>query len=299
MNNSGWLKKASIAGASEAKALIQKAVLQEYAIAIDADLYAGTEEELAALLIWQHSSTTKSTFDVSPTGAAVLPKSILEHDDLPRVPGWEKILQKIAAANGDASHHTKVFFRRVHRLLYDVEFWHHQSTNGRWNDTVNRWERYGVKSVDGWRQHCPKTTFHRIKNRLIELGLIDARSYLWHGRTHLWIRPTDELSRILFEPGYWDQVQTKYASAKPKKTQSPSTHKPRGISARHAELDKELRVLYSKVINYEFLCLSIEEKWEVWRQLTDPIWLSDKYEKAPFATVGSYRYGRINSALFA
>lgn len=163
-----------------------------------------------ALAVWYRTSSTAVSDDVNPrTNAAILPKALVAHNDLPRAPQWRKTLLDCAKASGCRD---RAFVRD---LLLDIEFQHHQSTNGRWNPALKRWERYAVRSVDDWCKSginnaidretaapvVPKRTFHRIKDRLIEMGLIDARSHLWQGRTCLWIRPTDALSRALFEGG--------------------------------------------------------------------------------------------------
>lgn len=302
MNNASWLEKAS----AKAKAHAKASILQSLAIALDPDTYTGSDEELAALPVWHRTATTKTASHLSPTGAAILPKSIVAHDALSRVSGWRKILKEIGRANGDASRHAKGLVGHVADLLYDIELQHHQSTNGRWNAGLCRWERYGVRSVEDWccrkkvpandeqNYHpVPRRTFFRIKDRLVDAGLIEAHSHLWRARTYLWMKPTDELSRVLFEPGYWEEVRAKYIPAKPVKTKPTSTRKPRGISARHQELDVELLALYRKVIACEMLGLSKQESWAVWDRLTKPIILGNGYAKAPFAAKGTYRYKRI------
>lgn len=191
------------------------------------------------LLPWQISSTTPLALHVSDTGAAILPKSLREDNALPRVSQWRKILREISQKEPVAA------------FLYDVELQHHHSTNGRWNEALQRWERYGVRPVEDWRRESAERTFYRYKTELVERGLIVAGSHLWRGRTHLWVKPTDELSRILFEPGYWGQVREQYVPAKNKKKQSTakSHRKPRGISALHRAVDDELKALYRSVIN--------------------------------------------------
>lgn len=236
---------------------------------------------------WQISSTTPVALKVSDTGAAILPKSRGADSDLPRVPHWRKILREISQKE------------EVAAFLYDVELQHHHSTNGRWNDTLERWERYGVRKVEGWKWQSTERTFHRYKTRLIEQGLIVARSHLWQRRTHLWVKPTDELSRILFEPGYWEQVREQYVPAKNKNKppKAKPDRKPRGISARHRAVDDELRALYKSVINYEMASLPKSERLEICRRLTQPIVFSPSYQKAPFAPEMSYRWKRIRAAL--
>lgn len=143
-------------------------------------------------------------------------------------------------------------------------YWHQISTNGRFNEKLGRFERWGVKSVEGWSTYhtckvpnphykskvawksnellvkgqelqpwakmvekpmLSRATFFRIKDRLLDMGLIEAHSHLWNGKTHLWIKPTEELSRIVYEPGYWEKVRAKYAYV-------PSKKKPRGVHAK-------------------------------------------------------------------
>ena len=237
-------------------------------------------EQSLDLPLWRLTSTMLAAKHVSPTGAASLTKAwlpggcYLPNAALPYVDGWKNILEEI-------EFHKHGFVRK---FLQDVIFWHHQSTNGRFNVTLGRFERWGVKSVAGWLNHTHKAsnpgykpkkkggnpswepgpknidipsvsraTFFRIKNRLIGMGLIEAHSHLRtdpnhkikaihdagqkakgkpakyanspKGITALWIKPTDALSRIMFEPGYWETVRETYAYA-------PAKMKPRGLSAK-------------------------------------------------------------------
>ncbi len=112
----------------------------------------------------------------------------------------------------------------------------------------NPYYNYYEKKNGGWPE-TPKTikkpmvsraTFFRTKNLLIDKGLIEPdkrlrrdHDYILKAKngkgvplyvTALWIKPTEELCRIVFEPGYWDQVRDKYAYVKTKK-------KPRGVHA--------------------------------------------------------------------
>jgi hypothetical protein len=146
--------------------------------------------------------------------------------------------------------------RVVTAFLRNVIFWHHRSTSGRFNDKLGRFERWGVDSVDGWRNRSAyqapnpgyktncgekpysktidkpisRRSFFRIKDRLLDMGLIEAKSHFRRDDvdgeevTALWIKPTQELCRIVFEPGYWEKVRPKYANVKTKK-------KPRGVHA--------------------------------------------------------------------
>ena len=226
------------------------------------------EETLATLPVWQRTSTVLGAKHVYPTGAAILMPSSVTEQELSRVHGWPKILKEI-------DWHKHGFVRA---FLRTVLFWHHHSTSGRFNDALQRFERWGVNSLaawhsaytykvpnpyydakkakEEWNYSWPKTvdkpmaasraTFFRIKERLIAMGLIEAQSHFainvnaeikakmiasgkMKGKpvppqmiTSLWIKPTDELSRIIFEPGYWETVSGKYAYVKTKK-------KPRGV----------------------------------------------------------------------
>ncbi|WP_024587638.1 hypothetical protein [Aliihoeflea sp. 2WW] len=265
------------------------------AILTDPEGFAGTEEELSDLSLWARTATTKAATSVSPTGAAVLPKCVVADADLPRVENWRKILREIGRAHGDWS--ARGTQGRVADLLYDVCFLHHRSTSGRWNANLSRWERFGVRSVEGWRRDIPERTFHRLKDRLIADGLIEAHSHLWRGRTHLWVKPTDQLSRILFEDGRWDAVRETYAPKvqKPKPPKSPN--KPRGLSARHAAIEAELMALYRATVATSGTGLDTEQAWGIWHRLTKPIKLSAKHTKTAFAPKGSRRYARLYEAL--
>ncbi len=188
----------------------------------------GMVDDLAKLTVWQRTSTVLEPKSVSPTGAAILPKNSHKSKHLPRVDDWLQILDKI-----DWNKNGFVTF-----FLESVIHWHHQSTSGRFSDQLGRFERYGVQSVERWNCYTLKTTgkpavsvrtFHRIKDRLIELGLIVAESHLWNGKTYLWIKPTDELSRIVFEPGYWSTVRAKFEHV-------PTKKKPRGVHVAKAKL---------------------------------------------------------------
>jgi hypothetical protein len=236
---------------------------------------------------WRISSTTPFALKVSDTGAAILPKALRKDSDLPRILQWRKIIREIGRKG------------EVADFVYDVELQHHHSTNGRWNEALERWERYGVRPVDGWRRTSAERTFHRYKAYLVERGLIVASSHLWRGRTYLWVKPTDELSRILFEPGHWEQVREQYLPPQNKKKnpKPKSDRKPRGISARHRAVDDELRALYKNVLSGEMTGLSKAERIHIYKQLTQPIAFSPSYSKAPFAPEMSFRWKRIRAAL--
>jgi len=198
-----------------------------------------TNDTLAMLPVWQQLSTTLAAKSVWVTGAAQLEYGLIENDKFLRVPNWRKILKEI----GWDKHGF------VSRFLRELVYWHGRSTNGRFNDKLNRFARWGVKSTEQWRtgykRYVPnpafdpkhfydepqqleiplpmsRTRFFLVKDRLMDLGLIEAESHLWHDTTCLWIKPTEELSRIVFEPGYWETVRGKYAFV-------PTKKKPRGV----------------------------------------------------------------------
>jgi hypothetical protein len=218
----------------------------------------GQVDDLFKLPVWQRTSTTLAAEFVYGTGAAILPKTA----EVP--PIVKKDLKKIL---NEIDWHKHGF---VTAFLRDVIFWHHRSTSGRFNDKQGRFERWGVKSAEEWYNHqykapkhdykskgaaCEKKpwsktvdkwmlsrrNFFRIKDRLLDMGLIEAESHLRRDPdyplkvkfkadqseevTALWIKPTEELSRIVFEPGYWEKVRGKYAYVKTKK-------KPRGVHAK-------------------------------------------------------------------
>lgn len=281
-----WLQQTTIKAKKELHAWQHKQALKEAGLKSSENLaLLESDHELAKLPVWQRTSTTKHAQHESPTGAAVLPKSPFHDDVIPRVDGWQKILKAICKGRNPFA---KSFLR-------DVAFQHHQSTNGRWNDALSRWERWGVRSVDEWRTcslpNVGRATFHRIKDDLKDLGLIEAKSCLWQGKTRLWIKPTDELSRILFEPGYWEQVKDKYVLA-------PQPKKPRGISARCQKIDVEHAVLFKQAIEIGFYGAPEQQRWEIWDTLTKPLALTKNYTKAPFALKGSSRYKTLHAALF-
>jgi hypothetical protein len=99
-----------------------------------------TPETFAKLPVWQRKSTMLAAKSVSPTGGAILAYSNVSQDGLPLVQGWKKILKEM-----DWHKHGL-----VSGFLRDVIYWHHRSTNGRFNDKLGRFERWGVKSVAEW-----------------------------------------------------------------------------------------------------------------------------------------------------
>jgi hypothetical protein len=231
---------------AEAKALVAKE--QHKTTGVPPLGQVDNDETVSKLPVWQRTSTTLAAKYVSFTGAAILAKSGVANKDLPRVHDWKKILKDIDWNKRGL----------VAGLLRDVIFWHHKSTSGRFNDEIGRFERWGMKSISDWNSkvykvpnpdykkwegwHGPsksiekkaasRASFCRHKDRLVKMGLIEAQSHLWSpttslwkGKTYLWIKPTKELCRIVFEPGYWQTVRAKYAYV-------PTKKKPRGLSAK-------------------------------------------------------------------
>lgn len=260
------------------------------------------------LAAWQITSTAAHAVMVFENGAAILPPSIMADAELPRVEGFHKIMLALGRVIRKLSKETSEG-HYVADLLRDIDFQHHQSTNGLWNPELGRWERWGARDLDGWLKpqvNDPKMKakqparihermFRRIKEDLIKLGLIEQRRKLFPPGRSIWLKPTPELSRILFEPGYWEQVRDKYAPAKSKEKEPPKigTKKPRGLSARSNEIDKANLILYRQVIHYELTSLTTEMKSLIWDKLTKPIPLTKNYVKKPFAESGSYRYKRL------
>ncbi|KQS64527.1 hypothetical protein ASG39_11270 [Rhizobium sp. Leaf371] len=252
------------------------------------------------LRLWHRTSTTLVAAHETPTKAAILPKSLAAHSDLPRVEGWKKILMQIAKETGCRD----VAF--VADFLLDIEFQHHQSTNGRWNSELERWERYAVRSVEDWcksginnakeRRDAPKRvserTLRNIKTKLEAAGLIDARTHLWNGDNHLWIKPSDKLSRMLFEEGHSQSTQQS-----PEPAPKVKKLRPRGMSAKHAKVEEENRELYRQAITGQLNGLDKKMLWLVWDRLTKPYAITDNIMKAPYAADGSSRRKRLYAAL--
>lgn len=288
-----------------AKAL--ETIKSAMAVANDAaeQLYSDHFDIPTHLAAWQISSTAASAMKVFENGAAILPKSVIGDGDLPRVDGFRKIMLAIGREIRKPDKKTYEGYY-VADLLRDIDFQHHQSTNGLWNAEFGRWERWGARDLEGWLKpqvNDPKMktkqpgrvherTFRRIKEDLIALGLIEQKRKLFPPGRSIWLKPTPELSRILFEPGYWKQVREKYAPAKVK-VMKP-TKRPRGNSAHH----HDNVTLYRQVIMGELPKLSEEMKKTIWARLTKPLVLSEKYTMKPFVQKGSERYVTLMKALW-
>lgn len=268
-------------------------------------VYADHFDIPTTLAPWQISSTAASAVKVFENGAAILPNSIIADITLPRVKGFRTIMLAIGREIRKPDRETYEG-HYVADLLRDIDFQHHQSTNGLWNPELNRWERWGARDLDGWLKpqvNDPKMKakasrrihermFRRIKEDLIALGLIEQKRKLFPPGRSIWLKPTPELSRILFEPGYWEQVRDKYAPAKAK--EKKTTKKPRGNSAHH----NDNVVLYRQVIMGELPNLTEEMKKTIWGRLTKPVVVSEKYTMKPFVQKGSERYITLMKALW-
>lgn len=288
----GWLYSPS--AKAEIKKLSKTADDKEATIAIAEAKYQEPSEELAKLPVIYRWSTTRNTYKLTVTDHARLPKCPILDKDLPRVPKWRRYLMDIARH----AVQSPKFAPHGARFLRDVIFWHHQSTDGRWNDKIKRWDRYGVRLLEEWRAPSSSSpsdtmmslsTFLRFKNRLVEKGLIIAESHLAGGKTRLWVKPTEKLQRIVFEAEYWGSVKADFkvlaAPAKPK-----SKHKPRGLSAFHAKLSAESEALYKKAIAGAFDYVTKDERWSIWSRLTKYVPLFGGSMKKPFTKKGEHRY---------
>lgn len=265
-----------------------------------------------SLPVWAQTATTAKAEKEFQNGAAILPPSIMADAELPRVEGFRKIMLAIGREIRKPDRETYEGYY-VADLLRDIDFQHHQSTSGLWNPELGRWERWGARDMDGWLKpqvNDPKIKakqparihermFRRIKEDLIALGLIEQQRKQFPPGRSIWLKPTPELSRILFEPGYWEQVRDKYAPAKASQKVTPKTgkKKPRGLSARNKQIDEGNLILYRQVINHELTGLTAEMKSLIWDKLIKPVPLTKNYVKKPFAEGGSYRYKRLVEVL--
>ncbi|QGM46647.1 hypothetical protein [Methylocystis heyeri] len=296
-----WLNSQS--AYAEIKAYVEKKKLKDEGLIVKYDIEPEPPEALEKLPLWLRTSTSKFYVHLSPTGAAKLLPSSHYDDDLPRVANYYEIIKELAKYVGGRQRSFVV------RFLRDVDFQYHQSTNGRWNDALGRWERYGVRPVEDWRVSKQKNgfdagyevserTFHRIKDKLKALALIEARSALWLGKTCLWIKPGEKLERILWEPGYWETLKAEFAPApKPKGGVKVKKGMPRGLSAKHAAINEELKKLFKKAMGHDFETACPHKRQEVFDKLTTPIQITPKHVKAPYAQAGSPRYIGLRKAL--
>ena len=98
---------------------------------------ADTPDTLAKLPVWQQRSTTLEA-NVFPTGVAIMPRATepFKLDKRQR-----EILRSINFRPKD---------RFIPEFLNEVVYWHSNSTNGRWNEKLGRFERWGAQSVKDW-----------------------------------------------------------------------------------------------------------------------------------------------------
>lgn len=98
------------------------------------------------------------------------------------------------------------------------------------------------KWYEGDKPVLSRRAFFRERDRLVSMGLIAVEMHKALDHTlvkprfvnKLWIRPTAELSRIVFEPGYWETVREKYEY-------QPVKKKPRGVHVAKAKVQLELQ----------------------------------------------------------
>lgn len=295
-----YLKK-SLPSKELSKIKASMAVAKEAAEIIQAE-YWNPDPSLA---VWAQTATTAKAEKEFENGAAILPSSVMADAELPRVKGFRKIMLAIGREIRKPDKETYEGYY-VADLLRDIDFQHHQSTNGLWNPELGRWERWGARDLDGWLKpqvNDPKMkakelrriherTFRRIKADLIVLGLIEQKRKLFPPGRTIWLKPSPELSRILFEPGYWEHVREKYVPVKA--NVQKTTKKPRGNSAHH----NDNVVLYRQVIMGELPDLTEEMKKTIWGRLTKPVVVSEKYRMRPFVQKGSERYMTLMKALW-
>ncbi|MGO7835612.1 hypothetical protein [Rhizobium johnstonii] len=281
MNNETWLDRATKSG--------QAWLLEKYGKEV---LTGQVPETLPG---WRETSSVPTAKHLTDTGAAILVKSDYADDSLPRVQKHVAILRAVSKSSG----FRKTVF--VFNFLKTVVFWHHQSTDGRWNCVIDRYERWGVRPVEEWSLAfadvgVSERTFHSVKDWAINAGLIEAIAAKHAGIVKLWIKPTVKLSRLIFETGYWEQIEPEF---KPIAVVKPQTKKaaPRGLSAKYAAISAELRALYTEALMHDAGKTSPQETWEIWNRLTKPTQLSKTRQIAAFAPENSYRRKRLFNAL--
>lgn len=303
MHAQNWLAKSTAAGQAEFSEIMSRDLAAEYALHLGSEGHVDPPEVIASLKPWQCTATVKAVTKITPTGAAILPKAIIADADLPRLPSYQKVLAAIGRAYGgrDASF--------VRDLLRDIDFQHHQSTNGRLDPATGRYERWGVRPVAHWcapaqkahkaKPRVSKATFHRVKDWLLGHDLIVAEAHRWLGENALWIKPCERLSRILFEPGFWETIADQFAPAVAKAKPAPKEPKgkPRGRSAQVAAIRAEQEALYREAINGGLEKVAPKERWVIWNRLTKPTAMSANYELKAFAPKDSYRYRQLTWGL--
>lgn len=281
MHNENWLDTATKLARAE--------LLKKSGIAVL------TGQDNAALPVWRQTSSTATAINLTDSGAALLEPGTIGNDHLPRVKNHVAIVRSLSQASGFRD---KAF---IASFLKDVLFWHQQSRNGRWNCVIDRYERWGVKPVSDWASQSDgkvsERTFHAVKDWAVKAELIEAKSAKHMGKTKLWIKPTEKLSRMIFEAGFWEIARHEFA---PQTEASPAKEKkaaPRGLSAKHKAIVEEQAALYRQTLADSGANLTTQERWDTWHKLTKPTPLAQKRVVAPFAPENSHRRRRLREAL--
>lgn len=199
-------------------------------------------EELAALPVWRRTGSVKSAHTIMSNGAGILPKSPVADAQLPRVPEYGKVFAHLARLHGKRSAAWTAGFLR------DVDFWHHQSTDGRKTPETGRWDRWWVQSLEAFltqgSHKVSERTFRRICEILVAHVVIEAEvhSKLVEGEpvNCLWIKPTDLFEAWLFDEGEFEDFMSDFG-VKPSSHKKSEKRKPRGLSALIAKRDAGLR----------------------------------------------------------
>lgn len=250
-------------------------------------------KDLAQLPVWQRTSTARYTREeVRPTGAAILFKNPTPRDELPFVHGWKGVIREIAGGKP-----------QVACFLREVVVWHHYSTDGRFNEALGRFERWGAQTIEKWcaaiasetGKSISESTFRRMVRALQQRGLIVSEVHLRFNTTCVWIKPSDTLSRILFDPSHWETVKDAYAIPKKPRPEKPkSARKPRGLSAIYRQLEIQQRDLYRQLLAHE---LTRDEGLAAIAALSKPTLITPKYTKPAYAPEGSPRHKRMLNRL--
>lgn len=259
------------------------------------------EPDVADKPFYWVTSTCSYAVHISPTDAAILPPSPLADKEIPRSSQARTELRAIADGMPGRN---KAF---IVKFLEQIIFWHHQSTNGRWNPEKNRFERYGVMQTEGWMQvegwmqkqvgekaHRPvsERTFRTIKNSLVDQGLIVSEVHLWQGHNCLWIRPTDALSDLVFG------VEQDFVKAKAEhKLKAPLKAKPRGLSARYAALEAECKETFRMAVSGKLGPMTTAERQAIFNRLTQPIELTSTRMKPAYISPTSSKYAKLKNSL--
>ncbi|MFE3837554.1 hypothetical protein [Pseudogemmobacter sonorensis] len=136
-----------------------------------------------------------------------------------------------------------------------------------------------------------ESTFRRAIAELAGAGLIVSETHFWQGKRSLWIKPSPDLTRILFEPGRWEAVRDSY-------TTQPKPKAPRGNSAAHARYMAEAKGWYRRARGYDLPGgMSDAERWTIFRRLTEPQEVAKSFIIQPFAPAGSHKHRVLRDTL--